>query len=122
MRGASGSGKSTIAQKLARAFKLAHAGAMVAIVSADTIGCLVEGFDLVIVDNTNARAIEVAPFMAVANAYDFSAKVLLVPCDVETAVARTVHGVPREAIEGHIRRLEAESLPPWWVQETYSDE
>lgn len=73
---------------------------------------------LVIVDNTNCSVAEIAPYMALAAAYDRPARVVTVQCDIETAVARAEHGAPREAIEAQLRALNTAVLPPWWTCET----
>ena len=54
--------------------------------------------DLVIVDNTNTTVAEVAPYIAVAEAYGWDARILKIPCDWETAAKRTIHGVPSKVV------------------------
>lgn len=116
MQGVPGSGKSWQAQRAAAVF-----GA--SIVSADTypglytmdagwlrfdptkIGeahgaCLrsaVEALQAglsIIVDNTNTTVIEMAPYVALAQAYGAAPVIIRVECDPSVAFARNTHGVP----------------------------
>lgn len=72
---------------------------------------------LVIVDNTSCSIAEIAPYMALAQAYNRPARIIKVQCDIETAVARNEHGVPRAAIERMAAALSSMVLPPWWACE-----
>ena len=76
--------------------------------------------DLVIVDNTNCRAHEVAPYMAVAAAYNVEAEIIYFPCSVEDSVKRNVHGVPFGTIWEMNRALMTESFPPYWKRRIQS--
>lgn len=69
---------------------------------------------LIIVDNTNARAVEIAPYMLAGGAYGYDCSVLTVACDPEVAAARNVHNTPRDIVMEMAERLKAEPLPPWW--------
>jgi predicted kinase len=66
------------------------------------------------VDNTNCTIAEIAPYAALATAYDVPFEVVHVHCTVAEAVARNVHGVPDGTILDMARRLATEPLPPWW--------
>ena len=137
MRGLPGSGKSTVAKKLAATVE----GAV--IVSADD-GLMVGGqyqFDvtklgaahgacqaafktalafnkpLVIVDNTNTTPQEIQRYMDMAQNFGYEAVVMVVPCDVDTSAARNTHGVPREAIERMASRMASIPLDPAWKVE-----
>jgi 2',3'-cyclic-nucleotide 3'-phosphodiesterase len=134
MRGLPGSGKSTVAKKLAATVE----GAV--IVSADD-GLMVGGqyqFDvtklgaahgacqeafknalafnkpLVIVDNTNTTPQEIQRYMDMAQNFGYEAVVMVVPCDVDTSAARNTHGVPREAIERMASRMASIPLDSSW--------
>lgn len=129
MQGISGSGKSTLALNLKQ--EAEDEGRNCWIVSADHFletrdggyqfdpkllpeahaECL-KGFiralqdwrlDLLIVDNTNTRLEEVAPYYAVAEAYGHDVRIMRVECDVEAAKRRNKHNVPTSTI----RRM-------WW--------
>jgi predicted kinase len=78
----------------------------------------------VVVDNTNTTLSEIAPYAALALAYGWELLIRIVKCDVETAFARNVHGVPRETIEKQASRLSRlkDSLPPWWPVECVTAE
>ena len=141
MRGCSGSGKSTHTRNLVREAKANDISWVV--VSADAhfldeegnynfdpskLGeahgsCFVQCIDalrnnigLVIVDNTNTTAVEIAPYMAAAAAYGYDAEILLVEADVDVAIERNVHGVPAEAVKRQAKNIQQEKLPPWWKQ------
>lgn len=72
--------------------------------------------DVVIVDNTNSSAWEMAPYMLGAEAFGCSAAYWRVPCDPEAAAARNVHSVPRATVFSIHDRMLNERLPPWWKQ------
>lgn len=139
LRGVSGSGKSTIANGGIRVanrvicsaddfdglyrngfnpslLPQAHAACLKKFVSA-----LQFDVDHIVVDNTNTTVAEVAPYAALALAYDASLMITTVKCnDLEAAFARNVHGVPLQGIKAQALRLalSAEHMPPWWPQET----
>ena len=66
------------------------------------------------VDNTNIAAWEIAPYVAVANTYEIECEIVTVLCPFEIAVACNVHKVPSEIIWDMHRRLQTETLPPFW--------
>lgn len=70
---------------------------------------------ILIVDNTNTTMWEMAPYRAVALAYGWEVELHTFPVDVETAAARNIHGVPREAIERMAARME--TPPAWWIKQ-----
>jgi predicted kinase len=137
LRGISGSGKSTLAKKLAQDFCTENRGGWATIVSADRYflddkgvycfdasklskahGECLRNFaksvydrsdDMIIVDNTNTTALEIAPYAQLALAFGHEVSVITVECDIETAVARNVHSVPRVVIINQFKRLEAET-------------
>jgi len=131
MRGLPGSGKSTLAKKMAGGVENA------VIVSADDFFCggpidtrmlgwahshcqknfveaLRKGRPLVIVDNTNTTKAEVKVYIDLAKECGCECEILVVPCDVETSVARNLHKVPRETIEKMSKHLEDSPLDPEW--------
>lgn len=67
----------------------------------------------VIVDNTNTTAVELAPYMAAAAAFDYDAEILEITCPLAVAAARQTHGVPAATMERMAVNL-AEPLPSWW--------
>lgn len=70
--------------------------------------------DLLIVDNTNTTVVEMAPYVAICNAYDVPFEVVTVDCDPALAAARNTHGVPVEKVWEMHRRLVAAQLPKKW--------
>ena len=139
LQGVSGSGKSTYARKLAEKARVARQ--RVAIVSADRyfersgtytfdplklseahgqcfryfIEELGLGTDLIVVDNTNTTAVEMAPYMLAASAYQYTAEVQRVVCDPAVAAARNLHGVPATTVVRMAGSLASDVLPPWWA-------
>lgn len=73
---------------------------------------------LIIVDNTNTTALEIAPYYAVARA--FRARILLVNfaafAHADECVARNTHGVPEAVVRAaHARTCKIfPELPPYW--------
>jgi predicted kinase len=74
-------------------------------------------YDTVIVDNTNCSAVEVAPYLALAQAYEHEVEIVQFECPLEVLLERSNgHGCPQHAIEGQYRALHEEKLPPWWPE------
>lgn len=72
--------------------------------------------DLVVVDNTNCAVWEMAAYCALALAFDYKLKVMTIPCEVDTAVARNVHKVPEETVRRMHKTLTEQTLliPKHW--------
>lgn len=72
--------------------------------------------NVVIVDNTNTTVMEVAPYVAVGQAYGHNVEIITIAADVTAAAARNIHNVPASAVQQMARRLEdsARQFPPWW--------
>lgn len=94
---------------------IAHAGNMRKFIDA----CRNE-FEVVICDNTNTSIAELAPYVAVADAFGYEVEIHFVKCDPAVAAARNTHGVPVHAVEAMARRIEnsARDIPPWWTRKT----
>ena len=140
MQGVSGAGKSTVARQLIVGRPFAR------IVSADDyhtregvykcdptkhgeahnqcmrmfIEAAQDKMHLIVVDNVNARELNIAPYMAVAEAYGYDATILRVVCDPNVAHARNIHGVPQENIVRWSADIFGRSLPPWWRVKAYN--
>lgn len=69
---------------------------------------------LVIVDNTNTCAYEIAPYVAIAEAFDYDVAIVRVMAKTETCTLRNVHGVPGTTIGAMSEAMRRETLPPWW--------
>lgn len=72
------------------------------------------GDDLVIVNNTNVNAVEIAPYMQVANAFDYETYIVHVMAKIEDCIRRNVHGVPAHTIGGMRESMVRERLPDYW--------
>lgn len=74
---------------------------------------MANGYDLVVVDNTNTSDWERWPYVKLAEKYQYEVTVQIIggstSKDVETYLARQVHGVPREKVEQMAARLTATS-------------
>ena len=136
MRGISGSGKSTFAQKLAiEAFEL---DLLPIICSADdyfigpdgiyrfnveTLGeahkacmrkflqSLQDKMSPIIVDNTNINLEDLAPYVAVGQAFDYDVEILQVNTPPEIAGVRNLHGVSESHVQAMHKRLSHIKLP-----------
>lgn len=71
---------------------------------------------LLIIDNTNTTVADVAPYMALAQAYGCDAHILRVPCNWEVAAARTIHEMQPMAVKLLQERLDKfdSQAPGWW--------
>lgn len=139
MSGLPGSGKSTYARSIAAALDV-----KVSIVSADdfftrldgsydfdpggisaahascmrtflnTLPRLQSSRDVIVVDNTNTTAIEIAPYYMAARAYAIDVEIVTVRCDPSTAAARNTHGVSPAVIDAMHAALTERVIPPYW--------
>jgi predicted kinase len=66
----------------------------------------------IIVDNTNVRQFEIAPYYKLAEAYGFPVCVMWFLCDPELGIKRNVHNVPAHIIHQMARSFDP--LPNWW--------
>ena len=73
--------------------------------------------DLLIVDNTNLAAWEIAPYYRLAEANDFPVKIVRMHCPFEVAAKRNIHDVPVEKVWAMHQILMADKLPLWWKEE-----
>lgn len=69
---------------------------------------------LLIVDNTNTRCFEIAPYVALAIAYNADYEIVYLPCDPITAIKRNIHNVPASTILAMNTALLTDYLPPFW--------
>ncbi len=65
-----------------------------------------------VVDNTNIRLFELAPYYRVAEALCHEVEIVWVQAALATCVERNVHGVPPETLQAMACSFEA--VPPWW--------
>jgi predicted kinase len=136
LRGVSGAGKSLYARKLVRENK----GAVVVsaddyfmqngdyVFDRDSLGeahkqCLLKFIEAVqgderfiVVDNTNTRMTEVAPYYSVAKAHGYRVRIVSVICSLEDLLDRS-YKVPNNVICEQWQRFMKEEIPPWWKKE-----
>lgn len=74
----------------------------------------------IVVDNTNTRVEEIAPYYALAEAYGYRVKIVRIDCDVEVAAARNVHGVPRDNVYQMAQNISAIEMPKRWKLEVWT--
>ena len=71
--------------------------------------------ELCIIDNINTRALEVAPYYAIAQAYVGSiVKLVTVMCPPDAALLSNRHSTPADVIWRQHQHILHEDLPPWW--------
>lgn len=75
--------------------------------------------EFLVVDNTNVRMAELAPYHQAAKAYGYQAEVIHIQCDPEVAAARNKHGVPLEKVKEWVKKWE--KLPHFWPAEKVVD-
>lgn len=68
-----------------------------------------DNFDLIIVDNTNIKVWELAPYRLIAFAYKYEVKFYRIECTKQVAIKRCTHSVPAAAI--HRQQAHMEDLP-----------
>lgn len=69
---------------------------------------------LLVVDNTNTSAIELAPYVALAAAFKVDCEIVTVLCDPTKAAMRNVHGVLEHAVKRMDEAIRNRQLPPFW--------
>lgn len=134
LQGISGSGKSTVASKLAPPEAVCSADDTFMVEGKYVFNparlpeahgnCLKKFVALltgpvkcgIVVDNTNTTVAEIAPYVALAQAYGRDVTIVTVPCDPLVAAKRNTHGVPETACIAMWQRIEQtnKTLPPWW--------
>lgn len=73
--------------------------------------------DLVIVDNTNLSAIEIAPYYLAGRSQGYEVVIQRVTCDPEVAFVRQRHGVPKEVFDRMVLSWNKRDVAPWWKVE-----
>lgn len=66
----------------------------------------------IIVDNTNIRLWEVAPYVSLANAFEKDYEIIEIVCEPSKAAKRNTHGVPEAKILEMYKNYE--KCLPWW--------
>lgn len=68
------------------------------------------------VDNTNITVGEVAPYVALAQAFGYHVEIITLREDPMVAGARNIHGVPMDVVvkRAEVLKEEGDRFPPWW--------
>jgi predicted kinase len=74
------------------------------------------GEQTVIIDNMNATAWEISPYIMLGRNFGYNVEVLNFPCDDQLGASRNIHDVPLEDIERTARLIKTTKLPKSWVQ------
>lgn len=74
---------------------------------------LIHFCDLLIVDNTNTTALELAPYISLSLAYGCVPEIHTIKCEAEVAHRRNIHSVSYQSILRQRQNL-AQPLPPYW--------
>lgn len=69
---------------------------------------------ILVVDNTNTTAIEIAPYYSIAKAYGYQVTLVSLWITPAEAFKRCIHGVPQNSIANMLRRMTEDSLPRHW--------
>jgi len=78
------------------------------------IKALIDGQDLIVVDNTNTTAWECSPYVAGACAYGYEYEIITLECDPDIAANRNVHKVPKKSVFDMHKKVSSKQLPPFW--------
>lgn len=70
--------------------------------------------ELIVVDNTNTSALELAPYVALAQAFNASCEIITVDCDPQLAFERNVHNVPLNTIRRMADAIKTRVIPRFW--------
>jgi hypothetical protein len=74
---------------------------------------------VIVVDNTSTSVAEVAPYVAVGQAYGAEVVIMTLRIDPKIAGPRNVHGVPQAGVDRMAAALDkgSEGMMPWWDHE-----
>lgn len=67
-----------------------------------------------VVDNTNTTALEMAPYVQLAQAFDIPCRVILFDTHLDEALTRNTHNVPVATMLAMRSNLLTEKIPPYW--------
>lgn len=74
--------------------------------------------DPIVVDNTNINIEDIAPYVAVGEAFGYEVEVIQVDTNPEIAGGRNVHGVPPARVRDMYQRFKRILLPKRWKVST----
>lgn len=72
--------------------------------------------DILVVNNTNLTAWELAPYVRLSEIYGFTPEIIYIKADPLLCAQRNVHGVDAVKIGMMYQTLLTERLPPFWKQ------
>lgn len=70
--------------------------------------------EAIVVDNPFTTALDLAPYVALANAYGITPTLTTLYLPFLTASRRNVHHVPEAGVRNQYNRLMAREIPPFW--------
>lgn len=76
------------------------------------VNALTLGKPLIAVSNMNPKAIDIAPYYRLAEAFGYDVEIVWVIAPPEVCAERNVHNVPFSQVNKIFAGMEA--LPPWW--------
>jgi len=94
----------------------AHGTCLLAFIEAVEDGIKYEFNGSLVVNNTNVSALQMAPYVAIAMAYDIAVRIVTIVAPVNICADRNVHGVLPEIVGRIASRFEF-YLPPFWPQQ-----
>ena len=66
--------------------------------------------ELIVVDNTNLKVFEIAPYYRLAEVFNYKVKIIYLAVDPDNG--ENVHGVPKEIVQQMAKGIEP--VPYWW--------
>lgn len=67
-----------------------------------------------VVDNTNTTIEEIAPYYALARAYEHEVEIVFFHCPSVLAAKNNIHGVSQNTIDSMILRIDRMRIPRYW--------
>lgn len=78
----------------------------------DYLDALQDNVELIVVDNTNTKVFEVAPYYRLAEAFGYAAEIVWVVSTPEYCKSHNPHGTPENIIDQMFSGVEP--IPHWW--------
>lgn len=72
--------------------------------------------DIFVIDNANTTVLGIAPYAALADAYNIEPEIIILDCDPEVAYKRNQHNISRKDIVAQYERISLmkERWSSWW--------
>lgn len=70
--------------------------------------------DIVVVNNTNTSALEIAPYVSIAAAFEVTVELITLLKDPKICAERNVHNVPLASVEKMAAAIKNRQLPKMW--------